>query len=149
MSRRWRWVWWLLALVGVGFALKFFTAFPWRVTFAALLGANPWLLAIAFAANLSSLVAKGWGWHLVLKPAAPHSWRHAQEANLVGAAVNDLSVAVAGEPARPHLVAQRAGQPVAAAASSAGWSPPAAAPALAQFLVMAARLPELEPSPPR
>ena len=66
MSRRWRWVWWLLALVGIGFALKFFTAFPWRVTFAALLGANPWLLAVALVANLSSLVAKGWGWHLVL-----------------------------------------------------------------------------------
>src|SRR2546430_15069607 len=105
MSRRWRWVWWLLALVGVGFALKFFTAFPWRVTFAALLGANPWLLAIAFAANLSSLVAKGWGWHLVLKPAAPHSWRHAQEANLVGAAVDDPSVAAGGGGGRARRVA--------------------------------------------
>src|SRR5438270_11788706 len=147
MSRRWRWVWWLLGLVGVGFALKFFTAFPWRVTFAALLGANPWLLAIAFAANLSSLVAKGWGWHLVLKPAAPHSWRHAQEANLVGAAVNDLSVAAAGEAARVHVIAQRAGVPIAAAVSSVAWTRLAEALALALFLVMAPSLLDLEPCP--
>src|SRR2546430_574488 len=106
MSRRWRWVWWVLAFAGIGFALKFFTGFPWRVTFAALLGANPWLLAVALAANLSSLVAKGWGWHLVLKPVAPHSWRDAQEANLVGAAVTDPSLAVAGEAARVHVIAQ-------------------------------------------
>ncbi len=145
MSRRWRWVWWLLALVGIGFALKFFTAFPWRVTFAALLGANPWLLAVALAANLSSLIAKGWGWHLVLKPVAPHSWRHAQEANLVGAAVNDLSVAVAGEAARVHVIAQRAGVPIAAAVSSVVWTRLAEALALALFLVMAPSLLELEP----
>ena len=145
MSRRWRWVWWLLALVGIGFALKFFTAFPWRVTFAALLGANPWLLAVALAANLSSLVAKGWGWHLVLKPVAPHSWRHAQEANLVGAAVNDLSVAVAGEAARVHVIAQRAGVPIAAAVSSVVWTRLAEALALALFLVMAPSLLQLEP----
>jgi len=145
MSRRWRWVWWLLALVGIGFALKFFTGFPWRVTFAALLDANPWLLAVALAANLSSLVAKGWGWHLVLKPVAPHSWRHAQEANLVGAAVNDLSVAVAGEAARVHVIAQRAGVPIAAAVSSVVWTRLAEALALALFLVMAPSLLQLEP----
>ena len=145
MSRRWRWAWWLLALVGIGFALKFFTAFPWRYTFAALLGANPWLLAVALAVNLSSLVAKGWGWHLVLKPVAPHSWRHAQEANLVGAAVNDLSVAVAGEAARVHVIAQRADVPIAAAVSSVVWTRLAEALALALFLVMAPSLLELEP----
>ena len=145
MSRRWRWVWWLLALAGVGFALKFFTAFPWRVTFAALLGANPWMLAIALATNLSSLVAKGWGWHLVLKPVAPHSWRHAQEANLVGAAVNNLSVAVAGEAARVHVITQRAGVPIAAAVSSVVWTRLAEALALALFLVMAPSLLDVEP----
>src|SRR2546425_3974362 len=90
-SRAGRWIGWLLALVGIGLALKFFTGFPWQVTFAALLDADPWLLIIALAVNLSSLVAKGWGWHLLLKPVAPHGWRVAQEANLVGAAVNDRS----------------------------------------------------------
>src|SRR5207245_2801004 len=84
-SRAGRWLGWLLALVGVGLALKFFTGFPWQVTFAALLGADRWLLVVALAVNLASLVAKGWGWHLILKPVAPHSWRVAQEANLVGA----------------------------------------------------------------
>ena len=70
-SRAGRWLGWLLALVGVGLALKFLTGFPWHVTFAALLDADRWLLLIALAVNLSSLVAKGWGWHLLLKPVAP------------------------------------------------------------------------------
>src|SRR5258708_36959771 len=104
MARRWRLFGWLLALVGVGLALRFFTGFPWRVTFATLLSANPWLLAIALAVNLSSLLAKGWGWHLILKPVAPHRWREAQEANLVAPAVNTLSVAAAGQAARGHPI---------------------------------------------
>jgi len=144
-ARRWRWLWWLIGLLGAGFALKFLTGFPWRVTFTTLLGANLWLLAIALGANLSSLVAKGWGWHLILKPAAPHPWRVAQEANLVGAAVNTLSVAVAGEAARVHVIAQRGGVPVATALSSVVWTRVAEALALALFLVMAPSLLQLEP----
>jgi uncharacterized membrane protein YbhN (UPF0104 family) len=134
----------LVGLISVGFALKFFTGFPWRVTFSALLDADPWLLAIACVVNLSSLVAKGWGWHLILKPIAPHSWRVAQEANLVGAAVNTLSVAVAGEAARVHVMGQRGGVPVAAAVSSVVWTRLAEALALALFLVMAPSVLELD-----
>lgn len=144
-AARWRWIGWLVGLVGVGFALKFFTGFPWRITFAAVLGANPWLLSVALVVNLSSLVAKGWGWHLILKPVAPHTWRAAQEANLVGAAVNDLSIAVAGEAARIHVIGQRAGVPLGAAASSVVWTRVAEALALAIFLVMAPSLLDLEP----
>lgn len=144
-ARRWHWLWWGLAFLGVGLALKFLTGFPWRVTFAAVLGANGWLLAVAFVVNLSSLLAKGWGWHIVLKPVAPHTWRQAQEANLVGAAVNDLSVAVAGEAARVHVIAQRAGVPLGAAVSSVVWTRVAEALALALFLVMAPTLLDLEP----
>lgn len=144
-SRAGRWLVWLLALVGVGLALKFFTGFPWQVTFAALLGADRWLLVVALAVNLSSLVAKGWGWHLILKPVAPHSWRVAQEANLVGAAVNDLSVAVAGEAARVHLIVQRGGVPAGAAVSSVVWTRVAEGLALALFLVMAPSVLQLEP----
>src|SRR5207247_1490770 len=107
-------------------------------------GASPPLLAVAFVVNLSSLVAKGWGWHLILKPVAPHRWRVAQEANLVGAAVNDLSVAVAGEAARVHVIAQRGGVPVAAALSSVVWTRVAEALALALFLVMAPSVLALE-----
>ena len=142
---RWRWVWWLVALAGVGLALKFFTGFPWRVTVTTLFAADPWLLAVALVVNLSSLVAKGWAWHLILKPVAPHTWRAAQEANLVGSAVNDLSVAVAGEVARVHLIAREAGVPVGAAVSSVVWTRVAEALALAVFLVMAPGVLELEP----
>src|SRR6059036_2148228 len=136
---------WLVVLVGVGLALKFLTGFPWQVTFAALLDADRWLLVIALAVNLSSLVAKGWGWHLILRTVAPHSWRVAQEANLVGAAVNDLSVAVAGEAARVHLIVQRGGVPAGAAVSSVVWTRVAEGLALALFLVMAPSVLQLEP----
>ena len=119
---RWRWLWWPVGLVGVALALKFLAGFPWRVTVAALFAADPWLLAVALVVNLSSLAAKGWAWHLILKPVAPHSWRAAQEANLVGSAVNDLSVAVAGEAARVHLIAREAGVPVGVAVSSVVWT---------------------------
>ncbi len=144
-TRRWRLLLWVIGLVGAGFALKFLTGFPWRVTFTALLDANPWLLAIALVANLSSLVAKGWGWHLILRRVAPHRWRVAQEANLVGAAVNNLSVAVAGEAARVHVIVQRGGVPVAAAVSSVVWTRVAEALALALCLVMAPSVLQLEP----
>src|SRR5207247_3184321 len=140
-----RWVWWRAGLCGAALALKFFVGFPWRVTFAALLDASPWLLAVAFVVNLSSLVAKGWGWHLILKPVAPHSWRAAQEANLVGAAVNDLAVAVAGEAARVHLIVQRGGVPAGAAVSSVVWTRVAEGLALALFLVLAPSVLTLEP----
>ncbi|PYP06012.1 MAG: hypothetical protein DMD25_07750 [Gemmatimonadetes bacterium] len=144
-SRAGRWLGWLLGLVGVGLALNFLTGFPWHVTLAALLGADRWLLVIALVVNLSSLVAKGWGWHLILKPVAPHSWRVAQEANLVGAAVNDLSVAVAGEAARVHLIVQRGGVQTGAAVSSVVWTRVAEGLALALFLVMAPSVLQLEP----
>src|SRR5207244_1366964 len=78
-------------------------------------------------------------------PVAPHSWRVAQEANLVGAAVNDLSVAVAGEAARVHLIAQRGGVPAGAAVSSVVWTRVAEGLALALFLVMAPSVLQLEP----
>src|SRR3989440_8983808 len=136
---------WLVVLVGVGLALKFLTGFPWQVTFAALLDADRRLLVIALAVNLSSLVAKGWGWHLILRTVAPHSWRVAQEANLVGAAVNDLSVAVAGEAARVHWIAQRGGVPAGAAVSSGVGARVAVGLALALFLVMAPSVLRLAP----
>ena len=143
-ARRWRWLWWSLGLLAAGFAVKFLLAFPWRATWTALLEANPLILALACVVNLSSLVAKGWAWHLILKPVAPHSWRVAQAANLVGAAVNNLAVAVVGEAARVRLIAQRAGVPVEAAVWSVVWTRVAEALALALFLVMAPSVLQLD-----
>src|SRR2546430_17582161 len=65
-SRVGRGLGWLLALVGVGLALKFFTGFPWQGAFAALLRARRWLLAPALAVNLSPRPAKGGGLDPVL-----------------------------------------------------------------------------------
>lgn len=90
------------ALAILGAALVAFLAFrfPWRAAIAAAAGADLRLLAIAFAVSLTSLVAKGWAWHLLMKPVVPSRWRTAQEANLVGSAVNSVSVSLTGEAAR-------------------------------------------------
>src|SRR5207245_859286 len=96
------------------------------------------------AEALPGIVADARAAGYVFRPLAPQRWRVAQEANLVGAAVNDLSVAVAGEAARVHVIAQRGGVPVAAALSSVVWTRVAEALALALFLVMAPSVLALE-----
>jgi uncharacterized membrane protein YbhN (UPF0104 family) len=106
LRKRSRWIWWVLGFAGVAVALKALAGFPWEDTLATLVNANYWVLGAALVINLSSLVAKGWAWHLLLKPVAPNRWRTAQEANLVGAAVNNVSIAVGGEAARIHYIAQ-------------------------------------------
>src|SRR2546427_3307581 len=58
--------------------------------------------------------------------------------------LNDLSVAVAGEAARVHLIVQRGGVPAGAAVSSGVWTRVAEGLALALFLVMAPSVLQLE-----
>src|SRR5207249_2605622 len=73
--------------------------------------------------NLMTLAAKGWAWHLLLRPVAPHRWQAAQEANLVGAAVNSLSVAVIGEAARIRFLTSSSDEvPLSAGVASVVWT---------------------------
>ena len=62
--------------------------FPWRDMSATFAHADPLRLTLAALISLAALSAKGWAWHLLLKPVARHRWWLAQEANLVGAAVD-------------------------------------------------------------
>ena len=140
MTSRRRWIWWVLGFVGVAVALKALVGFPWENTMTTLLDANYGILGAALVINLCSLVAKGWAWHLLLRPVAPNRWRTAQEANLLGAAVNNVSIAVGGEAARIHYIGRRDGVPVAAAISSVVWTRVTETFALAIFLVMAPSL---------
>ncbi len=109
-----RWMWWGLGLLGVGLALRVMLNFPWQETGAALVGVDFWLLGAAFAVNLLSPVAKAWGWQVLLRPLAPARWWTAQEANLVGTAVNIVGVGVSGEAARITLLHQRDDVPIRA-----------------------------------
>src|SRR4029077_3433497 len=130
-------VWWT---AGVGAAIAvcvLFFRFPWRHMATIIAEGNVGLLPPALLINLASPFAKGWAWHLLLKPVAPNRWRTAQEANLVGAAVNNVSIAVGGEAARIHYIAQRDNVPVGAAISSVVWTRVTETIALAIFLVMA------------
>ncbi len=140
MTRRLQWVFVVLGGVSVVLAVRFALHFPWAGTFDAIADADWLLLAAAAAANLASLVAKGWAWHLLLRPAAPHRWRTAQAATLVGAAVNSVSVSVSGEAARVQLVASRDGVPIGAAIWSLVWSRVIEAVALVLFLAVALAL---------
>ena len=102
---------------------------------ASLQQADVTVLAWAAIISLLALAAKGWAWHLLLRPVAPHRWWSAQEANLVGCAVNYISVAVMGEAARVRLLATRDAVPVAAGGASVGWARATEAIGLALFIL--------------
>ena len=135
--KRLRWLFVLLGLVSAVLAVRFALSFPWGGTVDTIVGADWWLLAAASVANLVSLAAKGWAWHLLLRPAAAHRWRTAQAATFVGAAVNSVSVAVSGEAARIQVAASRDGVPVGAAIWSLVWARVIEAVALVLFLAVA------------
>ncbi len=135
-----RWMWWLLGLAGLALALRVVLHFPWRDTGAALVGVNGWLLLAALLVNLVSPVAKAWGWHVLLGGVAPNRWWVAQEANLVGTAVNIVGVGVSGEAARVSLLVQRDHVPVRVAVLSVVWARAVEALGLALFVVVAPTL---------
>lgn len=137
---RFRWLFLLLLLVSVVLAVRFVLRFPWAGTFEAMASADWYLLAAAAVANLASLMAKGWAWHLLLRPGAPHRWRTAQAGTFVGAAVNSVSVAVSGEAARVQLAATRDGVPIGAAIWSLVWARVVEAIAMVLFLALALAL---------
>lgn len=146
MSRRTRRV--LLAILGAltaGALIWALARFPWRGVFAALARADSWLLWAALVVNLSSLVWKGWAWHLLLRSASPSRWWTAQEGNLLGSAVANFSVSLTGEAARIHYVMARdrvRGEDVAA---SVAWTRAAEGLGLSLFLVVAPCVLELPP----
>jgi uncharacterized membrane protein YbhN (UPF0104 family) len=119
--------------------------FPWCLTCNALLSADTKILLLALAVNLVSLLVKGWGWHLLLKPVAFNRWTAAQEANLIGATVNCLSVSLAGEAARIHLIVKRDSVPLQAAIASVFWARGVEVVGLGLFLLAAPGLLDLPP----
>ncbi len=138
--KRFRWLVVLLVAVSAALAVRFVLRFPWAGTLEAMAGADWYLLAAAAVANLASLAAKGWSWHLLLRPAAPHRWRTAQAGTFVGAAVNSVSVSVSGEAARVQVAARRDAVPVGAAIWSLVWARVVEAVAMVLFLALALAL---------
>ncbi len=138
MSRPLRkWLKWGLIVIGLLVATRAAWKFPWTATRGALIHADPLLILAALAVNLTSLVAKGWGWHLLLKPVARNRWASAQKANLIGATVNNISVSVAGEAARVHMIAQTDQVPLHAGIASVVWARTVEGIGLALFLLAA------------
>jgi len=132
-----RWIWSLAAVIGLIAVSGLVFRFPWRHTLETLAQVNAGLLATALLINLLVPLSKGWAWHLLLNTVAPHRWRVAQEATLIGSAVNSLTAGVAGEAARISVVMQRDGVPLRPAVLSVVWSRAVEGLGLGLFLVLA------------
>ncbi|HET8624822.1 MAG TPA: lysylphosphatidylglycerol synthase domain-containing protein [Gemmatimonadales bacterium] len=132
--KRYRWLFWAIAAISAVFAVRYAARFPWTVTVDSLRHASWLLLALAGAASLGSVVAKGWAWHVLLRPAWRHRWVEAQAATVAGAAVSAVSVSISGEAARLQALAGRGDPPLSPLMSSIVWSRITEAIALAVFL---------------
>jgi uncharacterized membrane protein YbhN (UPF0104 family) len=141
-------LWWTAGIGTLIAAFVLVSRFPWQHTLATLAAVNGGLLATALLINLLSPLAKGWAWHLLLKSVAPNRWWVAQEANLIGTAVNSLAAGVTGEAARIALIRRRDAVPFRPAVLSVVWSRAVEGLGLALFLVIAPFLLEL-PGPLR
>jgi uncharacterized membrane protein YbhN (UPF0104 family) len=130
---RWRLV--ILAVV-LPIACVVLWRFPWVPAADAVARADLALLTIALVANLAALFAKGWAWHLLLAPVAPHRFVAAQEANLVGAAVNNLSVSVVGEVERVRWLSSEERLPASTVTASVVWARAVEGAALALVLAV-------------
>jgi uncharacterized membrane protein YbhN (UPF0104 family) len=135
-----------LVALGIFFVIRFSFRFPWSKTAAALTKTNLAVLAAAISVNLASLLAKGWAWHLVLRPLARNRWASAQEANWIGATVNCLSVSVAGEAARIQQIVRRDDVPASAALVSVVAERAVEGIGLALFLLLTTSFIPLPPS---
>src|SRR5580765_1380519 len=144
-SSRWRLIRWLVVGLVIALAWRAGARFPWGDTWSTLRHADPGLLAWAALISLLTLGAKGWAWHLLLRPVARHRWWIAQEANLVGSAVNYISVAVIGEAARVRLLATRDAVPIPAAVASVVWTRATEGIGLALFILVGALALQLPP----
>ncbi len=143
-----RWAWAVATLAGLVAVSVLLLRFPWQHTFQVLAAVNVGLLATALLINLLSPLAKGWAWHLLLKPVAPNRWWVAEEANLIGTAVNSIAAGVSGEAARISLIMRRDTVPLRPAVLSVVWSRGVEALGLGLFLVLAPLVLEL-PAPLR
>jgi uncharacterized membrane protein YbhN (UPF0104 family) len=143
--KQWRWVLAALAIITAVLAVQFAVRFPWSGTLTTVMQADWLLLAAAAVANIVSLAAKAWAWHLVLLQRARHRWRTAQAATFVAAAVNSVSVSVSGEVARLHLASSRDDVPVNAGLWSLIWSRLIEAVALVVFLAVVLAVIPTEP----
>jgi len=141
-----RWLKWSLIAVSLVVAVWLTGRIPWMLAVRSLADMRLPLLVAALAVNLLSPVAKGWAWHLLLRPVAPHTWRAAQEANLVGTAVSSISVGVTGEAARVSVLTRIAPVPAATAALSVAWARVVEAISLALLLVLAPLWLDLPPT---
>ena len=133
----WRWLWAFVTMAGLIAVSVLLFRFPWASTMEALEEVDVGLLATALVINLISPFAKGWAWHVLLKSVAPNRWWTAQEANLLGTAVNSLAAGVSGEAARISYIAHRDHVPLRPAVLSVVWSRGVEALGLALFLVIA------------
>jgi len=115
--------WLKIILLSIFVALAVYAGwrFPWKGTWAAIKKANIFLLSVACLINLSSLAAKGWSWHLLLKPLAYNHFEATQKATFIGAMINCISISFVGEAARVENISRREKIPLPPVLTSLVW----------------------------
>ena len=123
MKARWkRWLVWALVLAGLALAARAMAHFPWSGVWGALRSAGPGWIAVATVLAILSLLAKGWGWHLLMTGGRLAGLRESERAQMLGAATMALTVSVGAEAVRVGAVVPRLGVPVSRAVAAAAWS---------------------------
>ncbi len=135
----------VLILLTVILAWRAGSRFPWDDLTRSFTEADTLLLLATAAVALFALAVKGWAWHLLLRPVAPHRMRVAMEANLIGSAVNYISVAVIGEAARVRFLVAREPVTTAQGVASVVWARAVEGLGLAVFILAGGLLLPLPP----
>lgn len=123
MKLRWKSVLkWSLVLAGLLLAARAMEHFPWHRLWDALASADPGWIAVSALLTLASLLAKGWGWHLVMTGGSSRRLATSQRAHMLGVAASALTVSVGAEVVRVTAVVRWLDVGVRRAATAAAWS---------------------------
>lgn len=123
MTSRWKmWVVWGLVVVGLVLAGRALEAFPWGRVWNAMAGASPGWIAVSALLAVLSLLAKGGGWHFLMRGGHWRGLGESERAQMMGAAAMALTVSVGAEAVRVGAVTPRLGIPLSRAVAAAAWS---------------------------
>ena len=103
-----RWLRAAIAIATLGLIAVFARSVDWSRAWSTMSHADPLFVAVAVAANLSSLVLKAARWHMLLVSVGVRSVSLAVRATFAGAALNNVVFANGGDAARVAAVASQA-----------------------------------------
>ena len=106
-SRRWHTV--VIGLVTLLLVGLFLRDMDLREAWAAVLDADPWLIALAAVVTMQTYVLRAWRWRWLLNPLGPTRFRTAFRTTVMGFAASFLLPGRVGELLRPYVLARQEG----------------------------------------